>query len=111
MSTVRNLFADLGVPPVGERFETLCGRPGVRIERIVSSAAPEPVLYDQAEDEWVALLRGEAELEVEGELVRLGAGDCLLLPAHARHSLRRVSAGAVWLAVYLPPAEGAAAQT
>ena len=100
MHAVRNLFADAEPPPQGETFETLCSRAGTRIERIVSSAAPDPVRYDQAEDEWVALLRGEAELEIEGEPVVLRPGDSLLLPAHTRHSVTRVSSGAVWLAVH-----------
>jgi cupin 2 domain-containing protein len=102
---VKNLFADLAVPTTGERFETLCASRAVVVERIVSSAEPVAETYDQGEDEWVALLRGEAELEVEGAIVRLKPGDHLLLPAHTRHSVRRASAGAVWLAVHIHPTE------
>jgi hypothetical protein len=40
----------------GECFEALAACRGVRIERILSSDQPEPVLYDQEPDEWVCLL-------------------------------------------------------
>ena len=107
MSLVQNLFADLAVPATGERFETLCRSGNVVVERIVSSAEPGATIYDQVEDEWVALLRGEAELEVEGTVVRLGPGDHVLLPAHTRHSVRRASEGALWLAVHVVPVQSA----
>ena len=103
MSRVKNLFADLVVPATGERFETLWHSGAVVVERIVSSAEPGADPYDQIEDEWVALLRGEAELDVEGSTVRLGPGDHLFLPAHTRHRVRRASSGAVWLAVHIHP--------
>jgi cupin 2 domain-containing protein len=105
MSLVKNLFADLVVPSTGERFDALCTSGPVVVQRIVSSAEPGAESYDQVEDEWVALLRGEAELDVEGTSVRLGAGDHLFLAAHTRHSLRRASSGAVWLAVHIHPTE------
>ena len=64
--TPLNLLSDLCQPEVGEVFEELLCRGPVRIERIVSSAHPEPVLYDQIQDEWVLLLQGEARLWVAG---------------------------------------------
>jgi cupin 2 domain-containing protein len=70
------------------------------IERIVSAAAATPREYVQAQDEWVVLLRGNADLDVAGERVELEAGDYLFLPAGLRHTVRRASEGAVWLAVH-----------
>ena len=66
-----------------------------------SSAATTPTEYIQAQDEWVALLGGEATLEVAGEAVELHSGDYVFLPAGTPHSVRRVSDGAIWLAVHL----------
>ena len=103
MSHVQNLFADLAVPATGERFEILCRSGNVVVERIVSSAEPGAGIYDQVEDEWVALLRGNAELDVDGTIVRLGPGDHVFLPAHTRHRVRRASSGALWLAVHVQP--------
>ena len=100
---VANLFDDAAPPPAGERFETLLARRNLVVERILSSAAIAPCEYVQPQDEWVLLARGEAELQVAGEIVRLRAGDHLFLPARMPHTVRSVSQGAVWLAVHLHP--------
>src|SRR5690606_19813818 len=76
-----NLFADAAPPPEGERFDVLLTHRNLVVERIVSSARIDPQEYVQVEDEWVVLLRGEAVLEVGGEVVRLGVGDHCFLPA------------------------------
>ncbi|MET3134369.1 cupin 2 domain-containing protein [Oxalobacteraceae bacterium GrIS 1.11] len=96
-----NLFLDAEAPPEGERFETLLGHKNLVIERIVSSSATTPALYVQTQDEWVALLQGNATLEVAGEAVELQAGDYLFLPAGTPHTVRRVSDSALWLAIHL----------
>ena len=98
-----NLFTDDGIPPQGERFDTLLSHANLVVERIVSSASVEPVEYVQPQDEWVLLVRGEATLEVAGELRELTSGDYLFLPARTPHTVRRVSEGAMWLAVHLHP--------
>lgn len=90
-----------------EIFETVCERPGIRIERIVSSgqATPEGAWYDQESDEWVVLLSGSAGLQIEGEAEqrRLGPGDWLLLPAGCRHRVQWTDpeVASVWLAVHM----------
>lgn len=91
--------------PDGETLTVLLDRPGVRVERM-AGAVSEPVDYLQPEDEWVVLLRGDAELVVGGAARALVPGDWLLLPGGTPHTLVRASADAVWLAVW--PAEGAA---
>lgn len=100
-----NLLSDLPQPAVGEVFEDLMRRGPVRIERIVSSPSPEPVLYDQPQDEWVLLLQGEARVWLAGEEVGLGAGDSLLIPARTLHRVLSTSADprCVWLAVHIEP--------
>ena len=104
-----NLFEDLAAPGGRERFDELLLRPGIRIERIVSTgqATPEGEWYDQPGDEWVALLAGRATLGFAGGgRVELSPGDWLLIPAHVRHRVDSTSADppCVWLAVHLPPA-------
>jgi len=104
-----NLLSDL--PPTSgeaeEIFTPILDRPGVRLERIVSTgqASPPGFWYDQAWDEWVLLVEGWALLRVGTEETprRLGPGDHLLIPARCRH---RVEATApdrptVWLALHL----------
>lgn len=101
-----NLFEESEVPAAGERFEVLARCGNVEVERIVSSAAPEPTRYVQRQDEWVALLAGEASLDVDGETVHLRPGDWILLPAGTPHSVVAATAGARWLAVHVHPAGG-----
>ncbi|WP_295386499.1 cupin domain-containing protein [uncultured Thiodictyon sp.] len=106
-----NLFAELPSPQAGEVFADLLRldlKPGqaggqVWIERIVSSATPEPVLYDQPQDEWVVLLQGRARLWVDGAERVLGPGDYLFIPAHTQHRVLETSVEprCVWLAVHI----------
>nr|MBF0683031.1 cupin domain-containing protein [Pseudomonas sp.] len=99
-----NLFADFEVPLDGERFDALLSHRNLMVERIISSADITPTDYVQSQDEWVVLLLGKATLEVAGEAVELRSGDYLFLPAGTPHVVRRVTNGALWLAVHLHPA-------
>jgi len=100
---IGNLFQDATPPAGAERFDVLLNHRNLVVERIVSSATTTPQEYVQAQDEWVALLSGEATLRVAGDAVELKAGDHLFLPAGAPHTVERVSEGAMWLAVHLHP--------
>ena len=100
--TVKNVFSQASA--AGEGFLTLLENSGIKIERIVSHshASPEDFWYDQDGDEWVMILRGSATLEFAGgELVEMGAGDCLTIPARLRHRVARTSAETIWLAVHV----------
>lgn len=74
----------------------------VVVEQILSGDLAEPVDYDQDHDEWVVLLRGTAELDVDGETMTLAPGDWVLIPRRKPHRLLETSRGASWLAVHLP---------
>ena len=72
------------------------------IERIISHvhSSPAGFWYDQAEDEWVIVLRGSAVLEFGGrEMVEMNEGDYLLIPSGVRHRVARTDEQTVWLAV------------
>lgn len=100
-----NLFSGL---PVGrlpeELFEDIVSRPGLRIERIVSTGQAGTDWYDQAHGEWVILLAGSAGLEIEGEAAirTLAPGDWINLPPHCRHRVAWTDGEevTVWLAVH-----------
>jgi cupin 2 domain-containing protein len=105
--TTGNLFA--GRPAAAqptELFDTLLTRPGLRIERIVSTgqASPAGFWYEQADAEWVVLLVGEALLrfEDESEARRLRAGDWIYIEPQRRHRMDWTdpAAATVWLAVH-----------
>jgi cupin 2 domain-containing protein len=79
MIPCQNLFADLNQGS-GETSDTLAESRSVRVERIVSrgAASPDGFWYDQENDEWVLLARGEATLEFEnGEMTEMKTGDHL----------------------------------
>jgi len=102
-----NLFD--GLPPDAvrdEAFDALLSRPGLRIERIVSTGqcSPPGFWYDQAEGEWVLLLAGAARLRFADEQCEraLQPGDWLDIAPHRRHRVEWTSPDAptVWLAVF-----------
>jgi cupin 2 domain-containing protein len=103
-----NLTSGLPERPLAEELvETLCERPGARIERIVSAGqiTPDGEWYDQESDEWVLLVTGRARLSIEGEADdrELGEGDYVFLPAHCRHRVAwtQIEPPTVWLAIHL----------
>ena len=102
-----NLECDLPARPLlDEICDLLVERPGLRLERIVSTgqATPEGQWYDQEDDEWVLVVSGAARLRIEGESAdrELGEGDWIMLPAHCRHRVTwtRAEPPTVWLAIH-----------
>ena len=96
-----NLFENGSPPAAGERFDVLLEHRNLLVERVVSSANITPKTYVQSQDEWVLLVRGEAEIEVAGEAVVLKPGDHLFLPSGTAHTVKSASEGAIWLAFHL----------
>ena len=100
---VKNIFADLPAKIEAENFSRLFHSGSTKIERIVSRShcSPPNFWYDQPENEWVIVLRGQARLEFDGgESVELKAGDYLTIPRHVRHRIARTSVETIWLAVH-----------
>lgn len=101
-----NLFDDLPEPAAAERLDLLLARPGVTIERIVSTgqASPPGFWYDQPRAEWVAVLAGEARLRFEDEPAPrvLRRGDFVEIAPHRRHRVEWTDPGepTVWLAIH-----------
>ena len=102
-----NLFTDLPRSTVeNEQFCELLARPGLRIERIVSTgqASPEGFWYDQPDGEWVLLIQGEAGLRFadEAKTRRLRAGDFVDIAPHRRHRIDWTGSEplTIWLAVH-----------
>jgi cupin 2 domain-containing protein len=89
-----------------EVVDLLVERPGLRIERIVSTgqATAQGQWYDQDSDELVLVVDGAARLRIEGEATdrALSEGDWILLPAHCRHRVTwtRAEPPTVWLAIH-----------
>ncbi len=105
-----NLFTNLPSDLPEELFTTLLDASGMRIERIVSHghASPAGFWYDQAEHEWVVVLKGAARLSIEGEVKELNPGDYLNIPAHQKHRVEWTTPDepTVWLAVFYATVKG-----
>ena len=102
-----NLFAGLPRSTLeNEQFLELLSRPGLRIERIVSTgqASPPDFWYDQPDGEWVLLVQGEAWLAFADEPTarRLRPGDFIDIAPHRRHRVDWTdpTQTTVWLAVF-----------
>lgn len=105
--SLSNLFADLPRSTgKTEQFQDLLQRPGLRIERIVSTgqSSPPDFWYDQPEGEWVIVLQGEARLRFadEPDARILAAGDFVDIAPHRRHRVEWTlpEMPTVWLAVF-----------
>jgi cupin 2 domain-containing protein len=92
-----------------EMSECLARGAGMKIERIVSKGhRSEPDFwYDQPENEWVLVLKGEATLRFQegNRLVRLTEGMYVNIAAHEKHRVEwtREEVETVWLAVFYSP--------
>ena len=95
-----------------EQFTELLARPGLKIERIVSTgqSSPPDFWYDQPDGEWVLLVQGEAKLRLadEAQARHLKAGDFLDIPARAKHRVEWTPDDQVtiWLAIHYAGAGG-----
>lgn len=99
-----NLFTDLPPNLRTETITPLLEAAGIRIERIVSHghASPEGFWYDQADHEWVIVLRGAARLRFEEDTVDLKPGDFINIPAHKKHRVDWTAPDepTLWLAMH-----------
>jgi cupin 2 domain-containing protein len=100
-----NLFDNLPVQATEEQFSEILSRPGIRIERIVSTGQSTPIdaPFNQDRDEWVLLLTGSASLWIEGDGEHdLRPGDHWLIPAHCVHRVTRTASDVptIWLAIH-----------
>jgi cupin 2 domain-containing protein len=105
MPVFDNLFRNLPeLSGSAEKSLSLFENPSVKIERIASRSysSPSGFWYDQDEDEWVMVMRGEAVLEFEGgELVRMKEGDYVTIPRHVKHRVQQTDPNTIWLAVHI----------
>ena len=107
MNETSNLFAELPATALqDEQFSNLLERPGLRIERIVSTGqtSPPDFWYDQPGGEWVLVIQGEAKLRFadEAEARHLKAGDFVEIVPQRQHRVDWTPTDQVtiWLAIH-----------
>jgi cupin 2 domain-containing protein len=101
--SVKNIFDNLPLHLPKELVQTLLSAGDMRIERIISHghASPEGFWYDQAQNEWVIVLKGAARLRFEDGMVDMKPGDFVNIPAFKRHRVEWTTPDepTVWLGV------------
>jgi cupin 2 domain-containing protein len=104
-NSLGNLFEFIPGETGEEQFNVLALGDNIRIERIISKGHSSPASgwYDQEENEWVVVLKGEANIAFEtGDEVHLTAGCHITIPAHTRHKVTWTTPDTetIWLAVH-----------
>lgn len=97
----QSFFETPPADPGTERFDVLLHTREITLERIVSSGGQPRQRFCQANDEWVMLLRGNAEMLIDGSPVHLEQGQFVFLPRHTPHEVVATSSNALWLAVHV----------
>ena len=107
----RNLLSGACPASGEERVDTLLSGEQWRLERIHSclASSPDGFWYDQAEFEWVLVLRGSARIQFADEPSErdLCVGDSVLITPHRRHRVVATDPdpGTLWLALFWTAAE------
>ncbi len=98
-----NLFKSVPMAGQKELFETLLKCRNVTIERIQSPAMTRSERYVQEQDEWVCLLQGQAEMEMDNRILYLHTGETLFIPGGTPHQVLNTSQDplCIWLAVHI----------
>ncbi len=97
----KNIFENNKIIEKGEIFEVILKDKNVIIEKIISSDNIEPKEYIQEQDEWVIVLKGSGELEINKEIIKMKEGDYIFIPSKTLHKVLNVEKGTVWLAVHI----------
>ncbi|PHV63768.1 cupin domain-containing protein [Cyanobacterium aponinum] len=101
MINPENLFDNIPSLVKGEDFSELLTLRNVIIERIVSSDRPHDQIYCQEQDEWVILVKGEAQLRINDDIVNLKVGDYIFISAMTPHQVLTTSNDCLWLAIHI----------
>jgi cupin 2 domain-containing protein len=105
-SVANNIYSEIPNQLPAEIVECILKKENIVIERIISNGhiTTAGQWYDQANDEWVILLQGQAILlfEEHQKQVTLNPGDYLLIPAHARHRVEWTvpEFSTIWVAIH-----------
>jgi len=101
---IKNIYNIDNADKSEEVIKEILSTDNFRIEKISSfgQATPNGEWYDQANDEWVVLLKGSAIIlfQTKNESVNLNEGDYLIIKKHLKHRVEYVSNDALWLCIH-----------
>lgn len=101
---INNLFDSLVTESDNEIFDMIVKTNNIKLERISSfgNTTSPGEWYDQDDDEWVFLVKGNANIlfKKDNELVKMEAGDHILIPKRIKHRVEYTSQDALWLTLH-----------
>ena len=102
---IGNLFESLPDAINEELLTEIVRGENIKIERIISKGhtSPETGWYDQDDNEWVVVLKGEATLSFKNNNdVNLVTGSHINIPAHTKHKVKWTApdTDTIWLAIH-----------
>jgi len=106
MEEIKNIFSNIPASLPNEVFEDIISTENFRIEKIISRGhtTPKGKWYNQDKNEFVLVLKGNAELKFEknNKLIKMKSGDYINIPAHVRHRVEKTDSGkeTIWLTVF-----------
>lgn len=100
-----NIFNNIPQNLPAELIEIVTQSDRIRIERIISDGhiSPPDFWYEQDQNEFVIVLRGNAVLEFEnGKTFELNEGDFIIINAHEKHRVVKTDTRdkTIWLAIF-----------
>lgn len=101
----QNIYGKIPAEFKNEITEIILNSKQIRIEKIISKGhySPDKFWYDQQENEWVLVLKGESRLIFDDDkIVELTTGDYINIPAHKKHRVDWTTpeTETIWLAVF-----------
>ena len=102
----KNIFSNIPKSLPDEIFEDVLSTEKFRVERIISQGhtTPKGKLYDQNENEFVMVLKGNATLSFEkgNQIIKMKEGDYINIPAHVKHRVEKTDdkGETIWLAIF-----------
>lgn len=107
MSSIVGNFFDIpkNLPINFELFQSVISNDNLSIERIISTGqkTSDDQWLEQDKNEWVILLKGEAEMLFEDGINKvLKAGDYIHIPKNTKHRVTKTTTEpeCIWLAVH-----------
>jgi len=100
-----DIFDNIPKDLTNEFFEDIVLSDNVKIEKIISKGhtSPKDGWYNQEQNEWVIVLKGEGIISFEDEKqICLKSGEYINIPAHKKHkvSWTKPDEETIWLAVF-----------
>ena len=99
-----NVFENIIIDKKQEQFFELVKSDNIRIEKIVSNGQSSPIdfWYEQKENEFVLILKGNAVLEYKNSELILNEGDYINIPAFTKHRVKYTNKDepTIWLAIF-----------